>query len=98
MVLAVRQAHAPKHHPGAFRHRNILQNLLWMISSCQKNLLEEYVMPQPLSRVTPGGMTAFGNSNDSPSNHRPELSLLAMSVIAEWAILDSWVSNLFIKL
>ena len=41
-------------------------------------------MPQPLSRVRADANISIGNNWDNPSDHRPELALLAMKVIAEW--------------
>ncbi len=55
-------------------------------------------MPNPISRVNPSAAIHISNSNDSPSAHRPQLALLAMSVLAEWSILESWVNGLFVVL
>ena len=55
-------------------------------------------MPQPLSRVNPGVNINLGNNSDSPSRHRPALALLAMNVVAEWSILESFVTTLFTKM
>ena len=55
-------------------------------------------MPQPLSNLNKKFVIHIANSNDSPSSHRPKLALFAMSVIAEWSILDSWLNSLFVTL
>ncbi len=55
-------------------------------------------MPQPLSKVKPDASVNIGNNSDNPSDHRPQLSLLAMKVIAEWSILESFNNALFVKL
>jgi len=53
-------------------------------------------MPQPIKKVNPAASVHISLSDASPSNHRPELALLAMSVLAEWSILDSWLNGLFV--
>lgn len=58
----------------------------------------ESPMPQPIPMVLRDTAIYMGNSSDSPSNHRPQLALNAMSVIAEWAILEHWINYLFIQL
>mgnify|MGYP001603292855 CR=1 FL=1 len=55
-------------------------------------------MPQPLSKIRARGTVSIGNSWDNPSDHRPELALLAMKVIAEWSILESFVTGLFVRM
>jgi hypothetical protein len=55
-------------------------------------------MPQPLSRVNPNATLIIGNNCDNPSDHRPEIALLAIKVIAEWSILESFLQGLFVKL
>lgn len=55
-------------------------------------------MPQPLLKKYYSSELNIGSHDDSPSNHRPKLALLAMSVIAEWSILDSMLNGLFVKL
>ena len=54
-------------------------------------------MPQPLSHY-PKASIPIGNSNDSPSHVRPQVALAAMSVIAGWSILESFVSSFFVDL
>ena len=55
-------------------------------------------MPQPLSRVRADANISIGNNWDNPSDHRPELALLAMKVIAEWSILESFMQGLFVAM
>lgn len=55
-------------------------------------------MPQPLSKHGPLKSLSIGNNSDSPSRHRPELALLAMQVIAEWSILESFMAGLLVKM
>ena len=55
-------------------------------------------MPQPLPKHLYNSEIHICNSDDSPSTHRPALALLAMSVIAEWSILDSLLNAIFVKL
>ena len=56
-------------------------------------------MPQPLSslgeRVTE---IHLSNSMDSPARQRPQLALLAMNVIAEYSILETFFMNVFIEM
>jgi hypothetical protein len=55
-------------------------------------------MPQPLSRVTHSGFIYIGNSTDNPSDHRPQLALLAMKVISAWSILESFLNGVFVQM
>jgi hypothetical protein len=55
-------------------------------------------MPQPLSIVNPDAGIQIGNSWDSPAKTRPQLALLSMNVVAEFSILESFVSSLFVKM
>jgi|GEM_PF-1322985 len=56
-------------------------------------------MPQPVSSVRPQGCTVFiGNNIDNPSDHRPALALLAIKVLAEWSILESFINGLFVMM
>ncbi len=55
-------------------------------------------MPNPLSKVNPRASVIIANSTDTPSIDRPELAHLAMTVIAQWSILDSWLNGLFVKM
>jgi len=55
-------------------------------------------MPQPLSAIPKATKVTLGNNMDSPSRHRPDLALLAMNVVAEWSLLESFVNGLFVKL
>ncbi len=56
------------------------------------------LMPQPLTNFSRNLSIFLGNNTDSPSHHRPDLALKAMSVIAEWSILESFMSSLFAAL
>ena len=55
-------------------------------------------MPQPISYVRPNANIFLGNNTDNPSDHRRELALLAMKVIAEWSILESFIEGLFVAM
>ena len=55
-------------------------------------------MPQPLSSVRPDAGIFLGNNFDNPSDQRPGLALLAMKVIAEWSILESFMQSLFVTM
>lgn len=55
-------------------------------------------MPNPLSRVRPNAAFNLGNNIDNPSDHRPELALLAMKVIAEWSLLESFMTGVFVHM
>jgi hypothetical protein len=56
-------------------------------------------MPQPLSSLPfLQGAIHIGGNNDSPSYHRPQIALWAMSVVAEWAILEGFKHALFVKM
>lgn len=55
-------------------------------------------MPQPLSSLPNVLNIHIGNSTDSPSRHRPALALAAMTVVAEWSILESAMNGLFAHL
>lgn len=55
-------------------------------------------MPQPLSTVPSPGNIFLGNNIDNPSDHRPPLALLAMKVIAEWSLLESFVQGFFVTM
>lgn len=55
-------------------------------------------MPQPLSSVKPYANVFVGNNMDSPARNRPELALLAMNVVAEWSILESFINGVFVAL
>lgn len=55
-------------------------------------------MPHPLASLGREVGYHLGNSWDSPSRHRPELSLMAMSVVAEWSLLENFVNTLFVSM
>lgn len=55
-------------------------------------------MPQPLASLGREVGFHLGNNMDSPSRHRPELALMAMNVVAEWSLLESFVNSLFVSI
>lgn len=55
-------------------------------------------MPQPVSSLGRKIGIHIGNNVDSPSVHRPNLALAAMNVVAEWSILESFFSDLFMQM
>lgn len=55
-------------------------------------------MPQPLTNLPQVRSYNLGSNMDSPSRTRPQLSLAAMNVIAEWSQLENFVNGLFVKL
>jgi hypothetical protein len=55
-------------------------------------------MPQPLSKVNSEASIHIGNNTDNPSDNRPHLALLAMKVIGEWSILESFLRGLFVQM
>jgi hypothetical protein len=56
-------------------------------------------MPQPLSTYGPNtGIVHIASSDSSPSRHRPTLALGAMHAIAEWSIVDTSMSIVFVTL
>jgi hypothetical protein len=56
-------------------------------------------MPQPLSSFKGlKGSVHIGNNTDNPSDHRPELALLAMKVVSAWSILESFLRGLFVQM
>ena len=55
-------------------------------------------MPQLLASLGHDVSYQLGNSWDSPSRQRPELALMAMSVVAEWSLLENFVNTLFVSM
>ncbi len=55
-------------------------------------------MPQKLSRVRPNATGCSFTADDGPSAKRPELAVLVTRVITEWALLDSYMSGVFVTM
>jgi hypothetical protein len=55
-------------------------------------------MPKPLSSLPSNIRIDLGNSHNRPTEHHPELGLLAMDVIASYAILETFLASVFVEL
>ncbi len=55
-------------------------------------------MPNPISKVNSSATICIADNTDSPSKQRPQLALLAMNVIWEWSILESYLGWLFVTM
>jgi hypothetical protein len=55
-------------------------------------------MPQPLSSMSPNIRIDVGNSHNRPTEHYPELGLLAMDVVSSYATLETFLTSVFVEL